>query len=124
MQQFTPKVPPSIDQFAEATLAQLRGNPAVGSSILGEGFAMQHYIDFRATHDVDAWRAHAPDANASAAVQNAVRTVAETRGLRYRERLWRDVVASYEIFDAAREGTPTVFFVPDRVARYCAGRFD
>lgn len=86
-------------------LEKLRGNPAMGEVILGGGFALQHYHDFRATHDIDALWSNAPSGDARAAIEKAVRETAAENGLTFRSAVWGDTI-SYEIIDVRR---PKVF---------------
>jgi hypothetical protein len=47
--------PVTIDVRAEKVLALLAGKLEAGEIVLGGYFALQHYADYRRTHDIDAW---------------------------------------------------------------------
>lgn len=83
-----PKVPSNINPLGTEVLQKLRDNPAMGELILGGGFALQHYLPFRDTDDIDAWWSDAPSEAALDAVRDAVKSVAEAHGYGYRERKW------------------------------------
>jgi len=80
------KKPAAIDPRAEKVLSLLAGKPEAAEIVLGGYFALRYYVDYRQTHDVDAWwktRAH-PDAEAL--IREAMRRVAEGEGCELKER--------------------------------------
>lgn len=76
--------------------------------MLGGGVALKHYVDFRTTHDIDAWWLDNHDTDAAAAILDAVRTVAKDHGFGVRVREWRES-ASYEMYKPGVPKQPTVF---------------
>jgi hypothetical protein len=88
--------PRSLNPLAEEILIRLSAHPEASEIVLGGYFALQHYADYRQTHDIDAWwKTHA-----SRATEDAIRTVmagvAEAEGLTLRERSFGDTV-SFEL---------------------------
>ncbi len=108
-----PKTPAEIDPLASEILLRLHRNPAVGEIILGGGFALQHYVNFRPTHDIDAWWASAPTTDAKQAVEDAVKGTAERNGYRFRERSWGETL-SYEIIHPEKNGKVFSFQISTR----------
>jgi hypothetical protein len=51
----TPKPPRNIDPLARAVLTGLGAHPEASVLVLGGAFALRHYLDYRDTHDLDAW---------------------------------------------------------------------
>lgn len=47
--------PQTMDPLAEQVLSLLKGKPEAREIILGGYFALRYYVDYRATHDIDAW---------------------------------------------------------------------
>ncbi|MEO6913006.1 MAG: nucleotidyl transferase AbiEii/AbiGii toxin family protein [Candidatus Baltobacteraceae bacterium] len=91
-----PEVPHNIDPLGLEILGKLRDNPAAGEIIIGGGFALAHYHEFRETHDIDGWWVSAPTQQAKAAIRDAVETTASQNGYDFRERAWGETF-SYEI---------------------------
>jgi hypothetical protein len=50
-----PKVPASLDPLARDILERLKGRPEARAVVLGGGVALQHYLEYRRTVDLDAW---------------------------------------------------------------------
>ena len=94
-----PHPPDDIDPLGEQILDALRGNSAVDGVILGGGFALRHYRDFRQTHDIDAWWGAGATEHGKTAIRDAVEQVAAKNGFDFRERAWGDTL-SYEILAA------------------------
>ncbi|MEA2689083.1 MAG: Nucleotidyl transferase AbiEii toxin, Type system [Candidatus Eremiobacteraeota bacterium] len=81
-----PRKPEHPDPFAEAFLERLQDRPEAEQFVLGGGFALKHYLDFRATADIDAWWRAAPDLGALEAAREAFADVADRFGYSVRER--------------------------------------
>lgn len=88
--------PRSLNPLAEEILNRLSAHPEASEIVLGGYFALQHYADYRETHDIDAWWR----TRASKAAENAIRTVmadvAAAQGLELHERSFGDTV-SFEL---------------------------
>lgn len=95
-----PSRPERVDPLASEILERLRDSPAAGEIVLGGYFALKHYLDYRATHDLDAWWRTGRTEEAMRAIREAVGTVAERHGMEWREREWGETVS----FDLLREG--------------------
>lgn len=96
MKLLLPKVPTNIDPLGVELLNALSRSEALGCVILGGGLALQHYHQFRRSHDIDAWWSDAPSQEAKAAIQGAVEAVARAHGYATRCREWGETV-SFEI---------------------------
>ncbi len=101
-----PKVPDNINPLGMDVLQKLRDNPYMGELILGGGFALQHYLRFRDTDDIDAWWSDAPSEATLDAVRDAVRSVAEAHGYGYGERKWGETFS----FEMRRTGSTKKVF--------------
>jgi hypothetical protein len=55
VKEIEPLRPPGLDPFAVEILEQLRAYPEAKDVVLGGHFALKHYLDYRTTHDIDAW---------------------------------------------------------------------
>ncbi|GAB4464992.1 MAG: hypothetical protein OHK0029_35340 [Armatimonadaceae bacterium] len=75
-----PRRPDQLPELTEATLEALRGEPFAGNIILGGGVALQHYDNFRATQDVDAWWQDFRDENTLAKLLTLLEKVAREHG--------------------------------------------
>ena len=75
-----------LDPLAEQILAELAKQPGCDRIILGGYFALQHYVDYRVTHDVDAWWNGRSDATVEMAIRAAMESVANTTSLVLTER--------------------------------------
>ncbi len=50
-----PTPPSTLDPVAVAILQRLQAFPEASAIVLGGHFALKHYLDYRETHDIDAW---------------------------------------------------------------------
>jgi hypothetical protein len=85
-----------VDPLADRVLSLLSGKPEASHIILGGYFALQHYLDYRDTHDVDAWWKGRADAVAEEAIRQAMQQVAAEHGMQLGERRFGDTV-SFEL---------------------------
>ncbi len=92
---------PRIDPLASEILTELRGLPEADRIILGGYFVLRHYLDYRTTHDIDAWWATGRSESAMAGIRRAMETVAGRHGMQLREREWGET-ASFELVEAGR----------------------
>lgn len=96
-----PRRPEEIDPLASEILEELRGSPAAEEIVLGGYFALKHWLDYRATHDLDAWWGTGRSEAAMRAIREAIETVAGRHGLGTREREWGETV-SFDLVDEGR----------------------
>ena len=89
-----------LDPLAAAILEELRKSPAAREIILGGYFALRQHLDYRNTHDLDAWWRTGRSEEAMVAIRRAVGLVAGRRRLEFRERAWGETVS----FELLREG--------------------
>lgn len=93
----TPTPPQAPDPHARAVLEGLGNHPEAAALVLGGAFALKHYLDYRDTHDLDAWwAADATPARREAAkraIHAVLAAIAAAEGLRVSERAWSDVVS-------------------------------
>jgi hypothetical protein len=78
------KKTPNIDPLAARILDRLVGVPEAGEIVLGGYLALQHHLDYRRTHDIDAWWRYRSTPAAEHAITAAVRQIAEREGLELR----------------------------------------
>ncbi len=81
-----PRKPKDPNPFAAAFLERLEDQPEAEQFVLGGGFALKHYLDYRTTADIDAWWRTGPDARALAAARQAFADVAQQFGYGVQER--------------------------------------
>jgi hypothetical protein len=91
--------PENIDPLAEIILDRLRQNPASSEIILGGYFGLQHYLNYRQTHDIDAWWRQRASGETERAIREVMQQVAAERGGRYQERRFGETL-SFEIAEA------------------------
>lgn len=87
---------PRLDLLAEEILARLALRPEAGEIVLGGYFALQRHLDYRTTHDLDAWWRRRATPEAEAAIRAVMAEVAQSRGLALRERAFGET-RSYEL---------------------------
>jgi hypothetical protein len=88
-----PKKPRHLSPFAEVFLERLQDRPEAEQFVLGGYFALQHYLDYRETGDVDAWWRSRVDFGALAAARAAFVETAEDFGYAVREREWGETIS-------------------------------
>jgi hypothetical protein len=92
----------SIHRLAQVILEQLAPFPESGEIVLGGYFALRQYVDYRPTHDIDAWW----KTRAVPATESAIRTVMErlalAEGIELRERRFGETL-SFELHRAGRK---------------------
>jgi len=93
------KKPENLDPLAEVILERLRQNPASSEIILGGYFGLQHYLNYRRTHDIDAWWRHRASVETERAIRQVMQDVATERGARYQERRFGETI-SFEMAEA------------------------
>ncbi len=93
--------PRQLDPLAERVLSLLAGKPEAGHIILGGYFALQHYLDYRRTHDIDAWWRDRANPVAERAIRGAMQRVAAEERMEFHERRFGDTL-SFELGEADR----------------------
>ena len=100
-----PSPPRRLDPIVREMLEALHHQPAAATIVLGGGVAFKHYLDYRDTHDLDAW--WSPDATlperdaALITFRVLLRLIADRHGLAVNERRFSEVV-SLELHDPAK----------------------
>lgn len=95
--------PSQLSAYAERTLRALAGEGLGHKISVGGALGLQHYLEYRDTHDVDAWWAPSATAEDRERVIRTLESALESWG-EVRTRQWGEVV-SIEL----REGDKTVF---------------
>ena len=95
-----PDKPRNLDPLAEKVLDSLAGRPEAGEIVLGGYFALQHYIDYRTTHDIDAWWRTQLSAAAQRAIAQSMQEVADATGHDLRQRRFGETIS----WEMLREG--------------------
>ena len=93
--------PVTIDPRAEKVLALLADKPEAAEIVLGGYFALQHYADYRHTHDIDAWWKTRANPDAEAVIREAMQCVADDDGYELKERRFGETV-SFELVKGGR----------------------
>lgn len=100
-----PSRPTHLSLYAEACLQSLVANELGDRISLGGALGLLHYLDYRPTHDVDAWWVVSATAQERQRVIDTITATLESFG-RVRTRTWGDV-ASVEL---SQEGRVTFSF--------------
>ena len=96
-----PRRPQHMPPYAEQCLEALVSNGLGDRVSLGGAFGLLHYLDYRRTHDVDAWWESAATQEERTRVVEAIQTALETDG-EVRIRSWGEVV-SIELMRGAKK---------------------
>lgn len=83
-----PKIPTRLHSLAREILDELRGQPAAAAIILGGGVALQHYCEYRDTHDIDAWWRANPTDDTKQLLKEIMQRVASRHGYALHVRTW------------------------------------
>jgi hypothetical protein len=94
--------PRQLDPLAERVLSGLSGRPEGQHIILGGYLALQHYLDYRTTHDIDAWWSGRADPGAEQAIRQVMQQVADEVRMALRERRFGDTL-SFELVQEGRQ---------------------
>jgi hypothetical protein len=89
--------PRNLDPLAEQVLESLAGRSEAAEIVLGGYFALQHYADYRLTHDIDAWWKSQPSAATEQSIMEVMRQLAVSRGYELRERRFGETI-SFELY--------------------------
>lgn len=91
-----PQRPATLHPFAAEILAALATDPAASEVVLGGYFALKHYLDYRETHDIDAWwRSRMTEAGVRA-IEKVMNDFAHAKGLSCNKRAFGDTL-SFEL---------------------------
>jgi hypothetical protein len=94
--------PVTIDARAEKVLSLLAGKLEAAEIVLGGYFALQHYADYRRTHDIDAWWKTRAIPITEQVIREAMQRVADEDGYSMRERKFGETV-SFELVKGGRK---------------------
>jgi hypothetical protein len=92
--------PRQLDPLADRVLSLLSEIPEADRIVLGGYLALQHHLDYRATHDIDAWWRDRADAAAETAIRRVMQRVAGDTGMTLQERRFGDTLS----FELVRDG--------------------
>ena len=93
-----PSRPTNIPTYAEACLQALVTNQLNDRISLGGAFGLLHYLDYRSTHDVEAWWNTSTTTQDKEQVIKIIKTALSQYG-QVQQRTWGDVV-SIELIQA------------------------
>ncbi len=95
MREIEPTRPPGLDPLAVEILERLRAYPEANDFVLGGHLALKHYLDYRTTHDINAWWAQESTTDsqhlALERLRDIVKSVAADRGMTFSERAARSM---------------------------------
>lgn len=94
--------PGRVERLAEEILSDLRKFPESGEVVLGGYFALKEYVDYRTTHDLDAWWKTGRTERTMACIRRVMEAVAERHGLTFAQREWGETV-SFELSEGERK---------------------
>ncbi len=92
--------PRNLDPLADRILSRLAARPEGAEIVLGGYFALQHYADYRSTHDIDAWWRTRPSATTEAVIRAVMEVIAAAEGYELRERRFGETIS----FELHRDG--------------------
>ncbi len=94
--------PRIVDPIAEEVLDRLAGRCEAAEIVLGGYFALQHYADYRATHDIDAWWRTKSSPAAEAVIRAVMQEMAGKHKGELSERRFGETV-SFELRERGRK---------------------
>jgi len=97
-----PRKPARLDPLAERILSELSRDRAAAEIVLGGYLALQHYSDYRRTHDIDAWWRRGPTPDAETAIREVMKRIAAEERSELKERRFGETI-SFELFRAGRK---------------------
>ncbi len=97
MKKIEPTRPPGLDPLVVEILERLRAYPEANDVVLGGHLALKHYLDYRTTHDIDAWWAKESTSDSQRLaldrLRDIVKTVAGEHGYTFTERTTRSMTS-------------------------------
>lgn len=100
------RTPAGIDPLADRILQRLAGRSEASEIVLGGYLALQHHLDYRETHDIDAWWRVRSTPAAERAILAVMQQVADEEGFTVRERRFGETLS----IELMREGRKTFSF--------------
>lgn len=97
-----PRKPATMPSYAEEVLTKLGEHPESAEIVLGGHLALKHYLDFRQTHDIDAWWRGARSPQAEGNIRSVMADVAAHHGFQLAERTFAEV-SSFEFLAQDRK---------------------
>jgi hypothetical protein len=94
--------PQQLDPLAERVLTLLSGQPEAGQIILGGYLALQHHVDYRASHDIDAWWSGRADPATERVIREVMQRVASEAEMELQERDFGDT-RSFELIQSGQQ---------------------
>jgi len=98
--------PAGIDPLADRILQGLAALPEASEIVLGGYLALQHHLDYRKTHDIDAWWRVRATPTAERAILAVMQQVAAEVGCTVRERRFGETLS----IELVRQGRRTFSF--------------
>ena len=92
MRMARPRRPAQLPEYSEVCLRVLVEQGLAGKIAIGGGFGILHYLDYRATRDIDAWWAEDATSDDRRRVTEVIRSVLRSHGA-VEVRAWGDVVS-------------------------------
>lgn len=104
MKDVPPRVPQSLHPLAREILEGLQGHPEARAIVLGGGVALQHYLDYRTTVDLDAWWGEGARPDVESLLRRVLAAVAARHGLELGERqAGHSMTRSFELKEKGRK---------------------
>ena len=97
-----PIPPTNLSVYAREVLDLLASHPAAADIVLGGGVALAHYLNYRDTHDLDAWWTSGPTPAADQLLGDVMQAVATKHGFTLSRRSWGETT-SFELVDGQRK---------------------
>jgi hypothetical protein len=91
---------PRLDPVAARILSLLAGRPEASEIVIGGYLALQHYLDYRQTHDIDAWWHTRANADTERAIRDVMHQAASESGMALAERRFGDTLS----FELSKDG--------------------
>lgn len=82
-----------VDPLADRILNELAQQPGSDQVVLGGYFALRQHVNYRNTHDIDAWWKSRADVHAEAGIRAAMQKVAAENGLTVTERRFGETIS-------------------------------
>jgi len=96
------KRPSGLHPWADEILRKLAGLPASKEIVLGGYFALQHFLDFRPTNDIDAWWRDRANPQTLEAIRSVMGEFAERHGCALTERQFGETY-SFELAEGGKK---------------------
>jgi hypothetical protein len=87
----TPQRPSRLHPLASELLSRLKDHPEASEIVIGGGVALSHYLEHRATFDLDAWWKSEPKPETIGFVRAAMNEIARSHGATFEEKRRGDV---------------------------------